>query len=241
MEKNKKEFGFRTIFKAFLNAFNIKRGFIPTLRDLVLRPEKVINYYIDGDREKYFSPAKFFLIMSALFTAFYFLAGWNDLISEMFYIDPKGPASSESASKFIVFFKWIFMNPWAMILWITSFAFAGWIAFYKSSYNLAKQFVISIYSVSIVFFLLNFFSLIYLPFYDYADLSSESISQEPLYKILTIIYSLIPIIWVFFTLKMVFKLRGLKIILRMIFFCVLYLLFSFIMFFACMILFMKYG
>ena len=52
----KDTFNFKTILRIFLNTFSIERIFIPTLKDVFIRPkQQVVNYYIQGNRGKYFN------------------------------------------------------------------------------------------------------------------------------------------------------------------------------------------
>ena len=46
MNKGKNPFGFKTISNEFLSAFNVQRGMFPTVRDLLIRPDVVINHYL---------------------------------------------------------------------------------------------------------------------------------------------------------------------------------------------------
>ena len=73
MTQNTNQFGFRTILKGFLSAFNMERGLMPTLRDLLLRPGKVVSYYIEENKGKYFSPGRFFVTAFAAYAIFLFL------------------------------------------------------------------------------------------------------------------------------------------------------------------------
>ena len=50
----KDTFNLKTIFRSFLNAFNIERGFIPTVRDLLIRPKQVVDYLINWNEIKYY-------------------------------------------------------------------------------------------------------------------------------------------------------------------------------------------
>ena len=67
MREDKNQFGFKTIINEFLNAFNFERGIFPTIRDLLIRPNMVVNHYIEGKqlleiyKEKYFLPGRFFV------------------------------------------------------------------------------------------------------------------------------------------------------------------------------------
>ena len=82
----KDTFNLKTIFRSFLNAFNIERGFIPTVRDLLIRPKQVVDYYIEGNRVKYFTPGRFFVTVLAIITAFYFVSSSHDKQKKINYI-----------------------------------------------------------------------------------------------------------------------------------------------------------
>ena len=59
-------FGLKTLIKSLLRAFNLKKGIIPTLKDLLVRPHVVSNHYIEGKRERYISPAQLFIVAVSL-------------------------------------------------------------------------------------------------------------------------------------------------------------------------------
>ena len=42
----KKEFSIKTLLEGFFNAFNLHKGFIPTIKDLSLNPKNVATFYI---------------------------------------------------------------------------------------------------------------------------------------------------------------------------------------------------
>ena len=64
--QNKNTFGFKTLFKSLLSALNIKKGILPTLRDLIIRPHIVTNHYIESNKNIYISPAKLFIVAVSL-------------------------------------------------------------------------------------------------------------------------------------------------------------------------------
>ena len=70
--KEKKQFEFKTILTGFLDAFNIEKGLIPTLRDLLINPSMVLSYYFEGKRGKYFTPGRFFVTIFAVLSLFAF-------------------------------------------------------------------------------------------------------------------------------------------------------------------------
>ena len=83
-KKLAKQFNFGTILIGFIAAFNIHRGIIPTLRDLLISPVLVMNEYIEGKIDKYgynkyFSPGRFFVTVLAILSVFAFFAPDTDL------------------------------------------------------------------------------------------------------------------------------------------------------------------
>ena len=80
---------FKTIIKDFLSAFNVERGIIPTLRDLLMRPEMLINHYIKKrqlikiHKEKYYMPGRFFVTILAAISVFSIFFGENLLYPEV--------------------------------------------------------------------------------------------------------------------------------------------------------------
>ena len=62
-----KRFTLKNFFFVFLDAFNIEKGFLYTLRMLFTQPGKVINDYISGKTKSYFNPLKYVLIIAGIF------------------------------------------------------------------------------------------------------------------------------------------------------------------------------
>ena len=80
----KSEFNFKTLFTSFLNAFNVHQGFIPTIKDLLINPKDVIQFYIEGKTDKYgytkyFSPGRFFVTILAILSIFTFFSANIDI------------------------------------------------------------------------------------------------------------------------------------------------------------------
>lgn len=169
MQKEKNQFNFTTIFKGFLTAFNINRGLIPTLRDLLINPAIVINYYIDGKIDKYgynkyFSPGRFFVTILAILSVFAFFAvDISDFTHEVLEkgVEAKMAANedlrdlskeediiinstNETSIKIAMFF---FKNPmFSFLLLILPAALSTRLLFKSANYhNLAKHLVVNIY------------------------------------------------------------------------------------------------
>ena len=166
--KEKKEFGFKIIFKGFLNAFNVERGIIPTLRDLLLKPSAVITYCIEGNKGKYFSPGRFFVtIIAILSIVTFFTGGFDYEFLQQFYSDAfpdrmkDNKKGMELMEKYLFSIAFIQNNPlFRFPLLIIPSAFSSWLIFYSYRFNLAKHFVIHIYCWCFIALLIGLSSLL---------------------------------------------------------------------------------
>ena len=88
MNKKDNKVSFRAIIDEFLSAFNFERGMYPTVIDLLIRPNVIINHYIEGKKllkiykEKYFLPGRFFVSVFFIVGIFSFFFGDNILNPE---------------------------------------------------------------------------------------------------------------------------------------------------------------
>ena len=206
MPQNTNQFGFKTILKGFLSAFNMEKGLMPTLRDLLLRPGQVVKYYIEGNKEKYFSPGRFFVTAFAIYAIFILL-----FPSMM----PKSSSDSyhEDFNKALQFIE---NNPMVLyaLLIIPVNALITRLSFYTYGFNLAKHFVIHIYCMC---FLVIIGSIMMMPIELFFQNESLIINEvgvmgEPiemglpifLYTALTF---LIQIIYYAFAFKQIFQIK----------------------------------
>ena len=215
MTQNTNQFGFKTILKGFLNAFNLERGLMPTLRDLLLRPSKVVNHYIEGNKEKYFSPGRFFVTAFAIYAIFILL--FPSMMPET-VLD----TDSEKEKKIFEFLENNHMILYALVF-IPINAIISRFAFFKHKLNLAKHFVIHIYCMC---FLLVLEALIMMPFdlllpdkmnsliIDEVDPSGKPIQIRLKIFLYTIISILTQIIYYAFALKRIFQIKTYHAILK---------------------------
>ena len=234
MKKENKQFNFTTIFKSFLTAFNINRGLIPTLRDLLINPAIVIKYYIEGKIDKYgynkyFSPGRFFVTVLAILSIFaFFAADISDAIYELFQkqIDAQMLLHDDLNKEetiiidsiygiYIKIVMFFFNNPmFAFLLLIIPSTLSTRLVFKGGNYNLAKHLVVNIYCFCFIALMLGVFSLFfnqeeYLIYYlQQLEDSKNNIITDTLWKFefYNIMYLLMPISYYFYSFKNVFNL-----------------------------------
>ena len=64
------------------NLINIEGPILNTVKDLSIRPGKMIRDYLNGNRNKYYKPFQFYILATTVYFLFFYLLG--DEILEMF-------------------------------------------------------------------------------------------------------------------------------------------------------------
>lgn len=142
MEK-KTTFSFKTIIRGFLNAFNVERGFIPTIRDTIIKPKEVVDYYIEGNRGKYFTPGRFFVTVFAIAAIIIFFKPETDVTDQDQVMKDLQTFMQNPISSNIMLSAALIILPLGLI---------SKILFYKSHYNLAMHYVAQIYCYCSIYF-----------------------------------------------------------------------------------------
>jgi hypothetical protein len=229
MKEKNKQFNFATIFEGFLTAFNINRGLIPTLRDLLINPSIVIKYYIAGKIDKYgynkyFSPGRFFVTVLAILSIFAFFAADTDISDSMISeLSSRGETDDELkvriTEKTTAIMMFFFNNPmFGFLLLIIPSALSTRLVFKSHNYNLAKHFVVNIYCFCFIALVLGVFSLFfnqeeYLMYaFQQMDDARNNIKTDVLWKFefYSYMFYLIPILYYFYSFKDVFNLSWLS-------------------------------
>ena len=234
MKEGNNQFNFTTIFKGFLTAFNINRGLIPTLRDLLINPAIVIKHYIEGKIDKYgynkyFSPGRFFVTVLAILSVFaFFTVDISEILYEVYNkaLDAEkagiGGLSKEKAirvdsiNNIIIKGVMFFFNypMFVYLLCIIPSALSTRLVFKGSNYNLAKHFVVNIYCFCFIALMVGILSLFfnqeeYLMYtFQKMDDARNNIKTDVLWKFefYSYMYYLIPISYYFYSFKNIFTL-----------------------------------
>jgi len=87
-----KKIGFKTVFHDLIESIGLKQGILITIKDLIIKPEKVIKYFIETrgnekmDISKYLSPLKLFMFIFAAIAIISFVVGQDILnLDEVLY------------------------------------------------------------------------------------------------------------------------------------------------------------
>lgn len=128
--------------------FNVERGFLFTLKELLLRRGIVIREFIEGKRKKYYGPFKFALLLS---TIGYLFSAFLDRFQE----------NEISASKEIKSLDLLVeQNPAiAGLFFIPFFSLVSRFVFRKQGFNYSEHLVLNAYYIGILSFLGLFFDL----------------------------------------------------------------------------------
>jgi len=64
------------------NLINIEGPILNTIKDLIIRPGKMIRDYLNGNRNKYYKPFQFYILATTAYFLFFYL--WGNEMLEMF-------------------------------------------------------------------------------------------------------------------------------------------------------------
>lgn len=210
--KEKKQFGFRTILSGFLDAFNIEKGLIPTLKDLLINPSIVLSYYFEGKTEKYFTPSRFFVTVFAVLSLFAFFEQAPDQLAiSKFYTEFFGEeylylSEVNFYENILFFFLENKMFLWLLFIIIPNTIIARLI-FRKKDYTLAMHLVIQIYSMCFLSILLLLASKLYWAFFG----DEINYFNNLLYLLVN---PIMPMLYFYHLLKNTFKLGTLNAIVK---------------------------
>ena len=139
--KETHNFNLKTISDGFLNNLNIQKGFIRTLIDLIIRPNNVFKDYITGGKEKYFSPARYFITIISLYgiieTIFPTSLESNIIpISEVQYLPEHIKAVIQFLNNTPLLYLFLFIIPYTIM---------SRVIFFNKNKNIAMYIVVNIY------------------------------------------------------------------------------------------------
>ena len=167
MKNNK--ISFKTIFIDLIESFDVKQGLFITLKDVILNPGRVINYFIetrtntDLNKSKYFSPLKLLTVVFALIAVASYLVGDNVLYPEKFH-EPLDIFTEEEliTEEYVDLNE--YLNKWfqdfsdnsssftyTLLLSVLPLSFLSRLMFFRRrEYNFAIHFVINTYIQSVI-------------------------------------------------------------------------------------------
>lgn len=152
----------------FLNAFNMERGLIYTLKLLFLKPGFMIRHYLTEGRYKIVNVFRLLIISTTLSAL---LLNLTDSYELVYGVQAKGDTPEET-QKLTEFIKMLYTDWYNLIIWVSIPAYALFSYLFLRKYeafNYAEHLVIHSFIISISnFCLLVLFSLGYLVDFDVA-------------------------------------------------------------------------
>lgn len=139
---------------------NLDNTFFRTVRDLTVRPERVIGSYIDGIRRRYVNPISYLggaLAISGI--SFFAMRSKMDVLAENL---AQFGMSTDATRKVLEFT--LEYHPFLFMLYIPVIAIAGYLTFNKRGYNLPEHIVSATYTLAHLAILTTPFSALTLLF-----------------------------------------------------------------------------
>ena len=178
----KQSIGFKDVFIDLIESIGIKQGFFVTLKDLILKPESVVNYFIETrqnnklDRSKYLSPLKLLMYIFAVIAIISFFVGHDISMNQnmemyeenesvydeesMWLLETEyGLAYEEFTKKYEneefkkLMTKWSENKIIFTIILAVVASLISKLLFFRNNYNIPVHFVIHIYLASITLIL----------------------------------------------------------------------------------------
>lgn len=164
-EQTIKRFTFSSLSKQVFQFFNLEKGFLHTLKLLILNPGKNIRAYLSIYRNQLVNPFKFYFVSASLYV-FVFLK----FIQPHVNVDDI-PADQE-AEFAKIFFE--YLNFW-IVLFVFFISLFSYLFFKKkSAYNLVENLIMNFYIMGVILLFYVLLSPLVIGFQPYGDLISNT-------------------------------------------------------------------
>lgn len=187
---------FKQSFLDLLNAFNIERGLIYTLKLLFLSPGKIVDQYLNEGRYKIVNAFRLLILSTAVSLFVMYFVGIDEFLSEFERGFNKGVADKEIGDpKYITGIMQILFDWYNLFLWmaIPIYGFFSFLFFEKRNFNYAEHMVVQSFYICA----LNIITIVVFPLYVF-------VGQDAL---INIVFFLSTAYFIFFTIK-VFKVNS---------------------------------
>ena len=187
--------------------FNLENSLYRTLKDMTVRPERVISGYIEGIRRRYMTPMNY-LAMSLAVSGISMLAMRKWALDKInFDIFNTGMTSAASRKIMDVVMEY---HSFIQVLYIPVIAIAAWLALNKRKYNLPEHVVGATYTISQITFLTFPISLVVM------------LTVPEYYMRYSLIFIPVMLCYILFVLLRLHPYRGGSAVLRSVLFAVLF-------------------
>lgn len=168
--RREEEFGFKSVMENALGAFSLQRGILPTMRDLLLRPNQVVDAYFRGEK-RYLGPGRWLSFCLTVMGLCSWLGGkwviqsaWKEEDFERLVKDTGSRAFVEQwEANQIAITEALLGNPSLLLAaCFLPFVFSFKWMFRKSGRNWAQHFMIQMYYLGLVLVLTSLPNLIWM-------------------------------------------------------------------------------
>lgn len=130
----------------FSSILQVNRGFLYTVKELFIRPGKVLSNYLAGKRVYLSRPLSFLIVTSTIYILVSFLFERNTMILDLVDGFKQGATDGGSGGEYSKVIDWVAKNQNITILLVLPlFSLASYLAFLRSGYNFFEHLVLNIY------------------------------------------------------------------------------------------------
>lgn len=136
-----RRFTLRHIAQDLLDAFMLHKGILLTIKELTLRPGRVVRGFLDCDRERYTHPIRYFLLLAGAYVLMVLAFGLYE--AEM-AANFSGGESAELVTSFMSQYFFRYLNIW-MGLSTILFGFLSYFLWRKNGFNYVEHIIANLY------------------------------------------------------------------------------------------------
>ena len=158
-EREVKRITIKQSFTDFLDAFNVERGMIYTIKMLFLKPGYLIRSYLAEGRYKIMNAFRLLLITTAISLFIIYFFGFEEFLKELEQDYSQGSEDLNAANGMI---QQVFIDWYNLLLWIAIpiYALFTFLLNKRDGYNFAEHIVLNAFYISAV----NLLSILIFPF-----------------------------------------------------------------------------
>lgn len=181
---------FRTLKDEFQNnIFQINRGFLFTIKQLIVRPGHAIRDFISGKRKPFYKPLSFLLVTTTIYIFVSYLLDVDSFLANFLNDFKEGFDNAKTENdKFKLndtgIIEWLKTNQtYLVFVFVPVFSLASYIAFFKNKYNYYEHLVLQLYITGQQFIIITVFTCAF--FFNEEILAITNLTACVLFSLLT--------------------------------------------------------
>lgn len=179
---------YKTLISEFQNQiFQINRGFLFTVKELIVRPGHAIQGFIGGKRKPYYKPLSFLLVSITIYIFVSYLLDVDSFIADFLKSFKEGfDNANQENDKFKLtdngIIDWLKTNQtYLVFVFVPIYSLASYLVFFKTKYNYYEHLVLQLYITGQQFIIITLFTCAF--FFNHEILIIATLVSSVLYSL----------------------------------------------------------